>query len=538
MTKLKSLLLGIAMLGGALTGCGSQTATTDTTVYGQIVNVEGEKITIKVAELSNNQRVFGQDKIEGQLILTGKEQIVTVSDKTEIKKQDMDKGEGTFQDIYVGSMVDLRVEGSNGKELTILSGNAENEQAAGSSTGKIELTGSLQVDGKGENSEKESISTSKENQNAVLVKNAGTLSMTEAKLTKTGDKTSADESSFYGVNAVLTTTAGSETSLSKSKLTSNSEGANGIFATGKGALIHASDLTIDTSGNNSQGVEATYGGRINAQKLQIGTRGMRSAPVSAGRGGGSVTVKEGTVSSSGEGSPCIYSAGAVIAEDLEGRAGKSPAAIVDGNSSLSLINCKLTSGSEEGVMLYQGISNGVPEGTARLKATDSVLSMITEGPMFYITNTNSEISLKNTDLKFPGNILAMVTKNPAGKQGVVDNKGGNLMLTATEQELTGDIVCDEVSTAVVNLSQNAILKGAVNNNKKAKSIEVYLSETAKWKLTGDSYVTGIENEDDTFSNIKSNGYSIYYDNSNQINNWLGGKTIMLKDGGKVAPNKE
>lgn len=538
MTKLKGLLLGIALLGGVSTGCGSQADTTYTIVYGQIVNMEGGKITIKVAELSDNQRTLGQDKIEGQLILTGKEQTVTVSDKTEIKRQGMQEGEGTLKDIYVGSMVDLRMEGSNGKELTILSGNAENEETTGSSTGKIELTGFLQVDGKGESSEKESISTNKENQNAVLVKNAGTLSMTEAKLTKTGDKTSADESSFYGVNAVLATTAGSETSLSKSKLTSDSEGANGIFATGKGALIHASDLKIDTAGDNSQGMEATYGGRINAQKLQIATRGMRSAPVSAGRGGGSVTIKEGTVSSSGEGSPCIYSAGAVIAENLEGHAGKSPGAIVDGNSSLSLINCRLTSGAQEGVMLYQGISNSIPDSTAKLKAVDSTLSMLTEGPMFYITNTNSEISLKNTDLKFPGNILAMVTKNPAGKQGVVDNKGANLTLTATEQELTGDIVCDEVSTAVVNLSQNTVLKGAVNNNKKAKSIEVYLSEAAKWKLTGDSYVTGIENEDDTFSNIKSNGYSIYYDNSNQINNWLGGKTITLEDGGKVAPNKE
>ena len=82
------------------------------------------------------------------------------------------------------------------------------------------LNGMLQVDGKSENSESESISTSSENQNAVLVKNGGTLTMTDGKLTKSGNTSSADESNYYGVNAVFATTAGSESSISKSEITS------------------------------------------------------------------------------------------------------------------------------------------------------------------------------------------------------------------------------------------------------------------------------------------------------------------------------
>lgn len=538
MIKFAGLLLGAVVLGCVLTGCGRQqaaAAAATTTVYGQIANIEGRKITIKVAELPDKNALQNKSQIEGQLVLTGKEQTVTVSDKTDIKKRDMQGGRGSLSDIYVGSMVDLNMQGDVSKKLTIISSNEEDEKAYGPSKGNIELTGSLQVDGKSENSEKESIGTSKENQNAVLVKNKGTLSMTGAKLTKAGNTTSADESSFYGVNAVFATTAGSETSLSKSELTSGSEGANGIFATGKNALIHVDNVKIDTSGDNSQGLETTYGGRIIAQNPQITTSGMRCAPVAAGRGGGSVTVKGGTVSSSGEGSPCIYSAGAVIAENVKGGAEESPAVIVDGNSSLSLIKCKLTSGYGEGVMLYRGITSGAAEGTSSLKAADASLNMTADGPMFYITNTNSEISLKNTDLKFPGKTLVMVTKNSAGKHGTANNKGGSLTLTAKDQNLYGDIVCDEDSTAVVNLTKNAKLKGAVNNDKKGRSIELYLSKAAHWELTGDSNVTVLKNEDDTLSNIKSNGYNIYYDSNNQANQWLGGKTLMLDGGGKIAP---
>ena len=175
----------------------------------------------------------------------------------------------------------------------------QEERADEDAQGSIELSGMLQVDGKSENSESESVSTSDENQNAVLVENGGTLTMTEGKLTKSGDTSSADESNYYGVNAVFVTTAGSESSISKSEITSAAEGANAVFATGKGALIHADNVKVSTSGNSSKGIYATYGGQVKAENIEITTSGTRCSPVAAERGSGSVSVKGGTVRSTG-----------------------------------------------------------------------------------------------------------------------------------------------------------------------------------------------------------------------------------------------
>ena len=42
-----------------------------------------------------------------------------------------------------------------------------------------------------------------------------------------------------------------------------------------------------------------------------------------------------------------------------------------------------------------------------------------------------------------------------------------------------------------------------------KSITLKLDSTSKIKLTGDSYITSLEDDDTTYSNIDFNGYKLY-----------------------------
>ncbi|WP_294160063.1 hypothetical protein [uncultured Selenomonas sp.] len=128
--------------------------------------------------------------------------------------------------------------------------------------------------------------------NAVLVRNGGTLTLTGAELSKTGDSSSADASNFSGQNAVFLA-ADSTALLENVTLTSDADGANAVFATGANAKVTAKNLTIHTKNNSSRGLDATYDGTIVAQDVDIMTEGAHCAALATDRGEGTVTVTGG-----------------------------------------------------------------------------------------------------------------------------------------------------------------------------------------------------------------------------------------------------
>ena len=57
----------------------------------------------------------------------------------------------------------------------------------------------------------------------------------------------------------------------------------------------------------------------------------------------------------------------------------------------------------------------------------------------------------------------------------------------------------------------------MNPKRTAKTAALSLDATSVWDVTGKSYVSALTDDDRTMSNIHSNGYTIYYDKSNQAN---------------------
>ena len=51
--------------------------------------------------------------------------------------------------------------------------------------------------------------------------------------------------------------------------------------------------------------------------------------------------------------------------------------------------------------------------------------------------------------------------------------------------------------------------GAINGDNSTESIALTLDKSSKIKLTGDSYVSSLENADTSNSNIDFNGYTLY-----------------------------
>lgn len=72
------------------------------------------------------------------------------------------------------------------------------------------------------------------------------------------------------------------------------------------------------------------------------------------------------------------------------------------------------------------------------------------------------------------------------------------------------------SVLTMNLQETSEYTGTINADNSAKSVSLKLDATSKITLTGDSYVTSLEDTDTSYSNINFNGYKLYV-NGNAIN---------------------
>ncbi len=366
-------------------------------------------------------------------------------------------------------------------------------------------------------------------ENVLLVRNNGSLTAKDDTLTKNGDSSSADASNFTGQNAIILVN-NSTADLENLNLSSNADGANGIFAIGEKAQIQARHIKIHTKNNSSRGLDATYGGTINAEDVDIITEGAHCGALATDRGEGNIIVKDAKIRTSGEGSPCIYSTGNIQLTNGNGEATGSEIAVVEGKNAITLKDSTLTGHVKHGVMLYQSFSGDANVGTAQFTAVNSTLNNQSDGPMFYITNTTATATLENTTLNQSGDILVKVTSDRWGSEG---KNGGDFTLKAKNQLLTGQILANNISKVTLELGSGSTFTGTINKDYQAEAANVSLKNGANWNLTADAYVTTITDEQQDFHNIQSNKHNIYYDKS--ANPHLNGQSIKLPGGGQLRP---
>ena len=83
-----------------------------------------------------------------------------------------------------------------------------------------------------------------------------------------------------------------------------------------------------------------------------------------------------------------------------------------------------------------------------------------------------------------------------------------MKLQANQQAINGDILADRGSKLDIKLAQNSTFTGAINPNNSAKQSSLSLSKDSVWNVTGDSYLTELNNDDATNSNIHTNGHTV------------------------------
>ena len=402
--------------------------------------------------------------------------------------------------------------------------NSNNGPGGGNSTNityssKKEITESTSIDG-------ESYESTTKDENAILVSGDIDVTLSNINVTKSGDSDGGDNTSFYGTNSAIMAKGGATLTINNATIETNATGANGVFSYGgsattsnsssDGTTVIISDSKITTTKDNSGGIMTTGGGVMKASNLTINTAGTSSAAIRSDRGGGTVSVDGGTYTTTGKGSPSIYSTANITVTNATLNSEVSEGIVIEGKNSVTIDNVNLTDNNVElngqsttykNIFIYQSMSGDADTGTATFNSKNSSITT-NKGDTIYVTNTKCNITLENNTVvnnDSTGNFLRAKTDS-WGNSG---SNGGEVVLTMTNQKVSGNIVIDSISTLEMTIKENSYLESTINSDNSAKSISLSLDSTSKIKLTGDSYVTSFNNEDESNSNIDFNGYKLY-----------------------------
>ena len=338
-----------------------------------------------------------------------------------------------------------------------------------------------------------------------------------------GASSSTEGGDFYGANAGLLALNGAQATLENITVFTSAQNGNGVFSYGQGTQVTIRNSAITTLNDNSGGLQTTGGGATLAENCTVETSGNSSAAIRSDRGGGTVDVDGGTYTTNGAGSPAVYSTAEISVANATLTANNSEAIVVEGRNSVELTDCAVSGnmtgaymgdGSENihNVMLYQSTSGDAAVGLSSFTMTGGSLTA-NAGDMFYITNTEAEITLTGVSLTnaADGALLRVEGNSASRGWGAAGQNGAQAVFNANSQLLAGDVIVDSISTLDFNLSGGSTFNGTIKIVENAQggtavdgNANVVIGEGCTWSLTGDCTVSTLENNGE----IIFNGFTI------------------------------
>ena len=493
----------------------------------------------------------GQGTPDGEapsmLDLTGEEQEITVTDSTVITKQSMGGGQGasggeapekpegeapdsngqapdsqgasdvagqteeiTLDDIKEGDVVAITLD-DDGNAATITVQSMDMGGGQGGPGGQA--SGVDSYDAANEYSSDETVSdttleSTGTDENAALVSNGAEVTFSNDAISRTSsDSQGGDNSSFYGVGAAVLATDGTAY-VKGSTVTTDSKGGAGLFAYGDGT-VYAADTDITTQQDTSGGIHAAGGGKLYAWDLNVETNGESSAAIRSDRGGGTMVVDGGTYTSNGVGSPAVYCTADIAVNNAELTANGSEAVCIEGLNSLRLYNSNLTGNMSDDeqndttwtVILYQSMSGDSEVGNSTFQMDGGTITS-KNGGLFYTTNTECTITLKDVDITYNDDnefFLQCTGNNNQRGWGQSGANGSDCNFTADSQDMKGNVIWDSISDLDFYMTNGSTLEGAfVNDESNAGNggdgyCNVVIDKDSTWTVTGDSIITSLSN---------------------------------------------
>lgn len=466
--------------------------------------------------VGNSPAVGGTPSAGSSFESSGETITFTLTDATAITLEFLQgSDEGTADDIAVGAVLEVTLdEDNNAAAVTV-----KNLNVGGGFGGSSEVTNGTSANtiDKDVKVEGETYSSTGDDENALRVDGVAASLMDVTIEKNGGDSSNTENGDFYGQNAGLLALNGAQVTIEDATVTTNAVNGNGVFSYGEGTVVTISDSTIRTTKNNSGGIQTTGGGTMIASNLDVETQGNSAAAIRSDRGGGTVEVDGGSYVTNGTGSPAVYCTADISVANADLKANASEGVVVEGKNSVSLKDCDVTSDmdntyngdSDENIhciMIYQSMSGDAAVGEASFSAEGGSITALA-GDMFYITNTDCEISLKDVAFTLANDVFLRVEGNSSSRGwGTEGANGGDVVLTADAQNFTGNILVDEISSLKLTMKNATTYKGAINPDGEAGTVNVTLDEDSTWTLTADSYVTSFDGDTD---NIVANGYHLY-----------------------------
>ena len=470
------------------------------------------------------------------LDLTGEEQEITVTDSTIITKQTMDGGQGapdgnapekpdgeapdgsgadqseeiTLNDIKEGDVVSITLD-DDGNAATITVQSMEIGGGQGGPGGQdsgVDSYAAANEYSSDETVSDTSLESTETNENAALVSNGAEVTFNNDAISRTSsDSQGGDNSSFYGVGAAVLATDGTAY-VKDSTITTDSKGGAGLFAYGDGT-VYAADTDISTQQDTSGGIHAAGGGKLYAWDLSVETNGESSAAIRSDRGGGTMVVDGGTYTSNGVGSPAVYCTADIAVNNAELTANGSEAVCIEGLNSLRLYNSNLTGNMSDDdqndttwtVILYQSMSGDSEVGNSTFQMDGGTITS-KNGGLFYTTNTECTIALKDVDITYNDDsefFLQCTGNNSQRGWGQSGSNGSDCNFTADSQDMKGNVIWDSISDLDFYMTNRSTLEGAfVNDETYAGNggdgyCNVVIDKDSTWTVTGDSKITSLSN---------------------------------------------
>lgn len=555
--KYAAIILGMAVVAASVPSVSvyaEKTETVETAADGTEATETGEMADAKAD--AEKDVIFGEVKETGDgtiTILVGTEEekteeelTLTVTDDTVITKNNMQKPEGeapaegeapdegeapqgeppagekiSLSDIQAGDMVSVTAD-ENENALTITvgdigmgggSGNGQGgpDNGPGGPGGMAEAPEEYAAANEYTEDttiEKTSLESTGTDENAALISQGASTVFDGVEITRTSSESKGgDTSSFYGVGAALLAEDG--TALVKnSTIMTDAAGGAGLFAYGNGT-VYAADSAIKTSQDTSGGIHAAGGGTLYAWNLDVETDGESSAAIRSDRGGGTMVVDSGKYVSNGVGSPAVYCTADIAVNNAELTANGSEAVCIEGLNSLHLYNTNLTGNMSDDeqndttwtVILYQSMSGDSEVGNSTFQMEGGSLTS-NNGGLFYTTNTESTIALKDVDISANDDsafFLQCTGNNNKRGWGTAGDNGADCHFTAQSQEMKGDVIWDSISDLDFYITDGSTLTGSFLQDETYAGgggdgyANVYVSEDSTWTVTGDSKVTSLAN---------------------------------------------
>ena len=368
------------------------------------------------------------------------------------------------------------------------------------------------------------ITSTTSDESAVKVAGSGAKALvTSSTVTKSGNTSSADNSSFYGLNASMLSTNGYLYSKD-TIVNSTAEGGAGLCAAGSSAYAYGYNMTINTTKNAAGGFHVCNDGTLYGYNSTITTAGEHSAALRSDRGGATMEIEKGTYTSTGAGSPAIYCTADIEVKDATLKASGSEAFAMEGLNTTSLYDstlegaCPASSQNDNiqwNVICYQSMSGDSTSGTGRFNMVGGTLTA-EAGGMFFGTNTDAEFYIKGVTL-VPSSANPFLLRATGISRWSNSYSAMKTHFTAEDETMVGDIIHDTMSGMTVDLIGATTWTGASTVSSSytgSKTSTINLGANAKWIVSGDSTITNLYNAGtivDASGNtvtIKANGSTI------------------------------